>query len=176
MGPGGNPAGVTTAPASNNAVETMGRSLDALSLKSAPPAVNSSSNPNIDPSFPHLRDKAWFYGAITRAECDNLLNQYGQDGDFLVRSSETNVYDWHKIIYPFTMNFNLIFLVNKDWRLFRLTQGTRSQQAFPRSRGRSSLCHRSTEVRIDAIYLFFRAATDCNSSWMSIGFIRLTSW
>ena len=66
----------------------MGRSLDALSLNSGP---STASNQAVDPSFPHLRDKSWFYGAITRAECDNLLNQYGQDGDFLVRSSETNV-------------------------------------------------------------------------------------
>lgn len=84
----------------NNAVDSMSRGLDSLSLNSAPPpssssaamSASSSTNPAaIDPSFPHLRDKAWFYGAITRAECDNLLNQYGQDGDFLVRSSETNV-------------------------------------------------------------------------------------
>ena len=66
----------------------MGRSLDALSLNSAPPVATNQSQ---DPSFPHLKEKPWFYGAITRAECDNLLNQYGQDGDFLVRSSETNV-------------------------------------------------------------------------------------
>ena len=87
----GAPSGVNSAlpPPPNNAMENMGRSLDALSLNSGP--STGPSNPSVDPSFPHLRDKAWFYGAITRAECDNLLNQYGQDGDFLVRSSETNV-------------------------------------------------------------------------------------
>lgn len=72
----------------SNAVDGMGRSLDALSLNT-PPAVSASLSQ--DPNFPHLKEKSWFYGAITRAECDNLLNQYGQDGDFLVRSSETNV-------------------------------------------------------------------------------------
>ncbi len=78
------------APTNNgsNAVEGMGRSLDALSLNTAP---SVAANQSQDPSFPHLKEKPWFYGAITRAECDNLLNQYGQDGDFLVRSSETNV-------------------------------------------------------------------------------------
>lgn len=40
---------------------------------------------------PHLVGKSWYYGAITRAQCDNLLNQHGHDGDFLIRDSETNV-------------------------------------------------------------------------------------
>lgn len=36
-------------------------------------------------------DKDWFYGNITRQECEDLLDQYGSDGDFLIRESETNV-------------------------------------------------------------------------------------
>lgn len=43
---------------------------------------------------PHLIGKAWYYGAITRAQCDNLLNQQGHDGDFLIRDSETNMGDY----------------------------------------------------------------------------------
>lgn len=43
------------------------------------------------PDRPHLVGKAWYYGAITRAQCDNILNQQGHDGDFLIRDSETNV-------------------------------------------------------------------------------------
>ncbi|KAG8243239.1 hypothetical protein J6590_049403 [Homalodisca vitripennis] len=43
---------------------------------------------------PHLVGKAWYYGAITRAQCDNLLNQQGHDGDFLIRDSETNMGDY----------------------------------------------------------------------------------
>ncbi|XP_018575987.1 cytoplasmic protein NCK1 isoform X1 [Anoplophora glabripennis] len=39
---------------------------------------------------PHLVDKPWYYGSITRYVCDNLLNQHGHDGDFLIRDSETN--------------------------------------------------------------------------------------
>lgn len=35
--------------------------------------------------------KPWYYGTITRAQCDTVLNNNGQDGDFLVRDSETNV-------------------------------------------------------------------------------------
>jgi NCK adaptor protein 2 len=40
---------------------------------------------------PHLVGKPWYYGPITRAHCDTILNEAGQDGDFLVRDSETNV-------------------------------------------------------------------------------------
>lgn len=43
---------------------------------------------------PHLVGKAWYYGTITRAQCDNLLNQHGHDGDFLIRDSETNMGDY----------------------------------------------------------------------------------
>ncbi|XP_049823008.1 cytoplasmic protein NCK1 [Aethina tumida] len=43
---------------------------------------------------PHLIDKPWYYGSITRNVCDNLLNQKGHDGDFLIRDSETNVGDY----------------------------------------------------------------------------------
>lgn len=40
---------------------------------------------------PHLLGKPWYFGSVTRAQCDNLLNQQGHDGDFLIRDSETNV-------------------------------------------------------------------------------------
>jgi hypothetical protein len=41
-----------------------------------------------------LQSKPWNFGAISRAECDNLLNEKGIDGDFLIRESETNVGDF----------------------------------------------------------------------------------
>ena len=40
---------------------------------------------------PHLIGKPWYYGTITRNQCDILLNNNGHDGDFLIRDSETNV-------------------------------------------------------------------------------------
>ncbi|XP_063228877.1 SH2/SH3 adapter protein dreadlocks isoform X1 [Bacillus rossius redtenbacheri] len=43
---------------------------------------------------PHLVGKPWYYGNITRAQCDTLLNQHGHDGDFLIRDSETNLGDY----------------------------------------------------------------------------------
>lgn len=33
----------------------------------------------------------WYYGSISRGDCDKLLNEFGEDGDFLIRDSETNV-------------------------------------------------------------------------------------
>ncbi|XP_039278747.1 cytoplasmic protein NCK1 [Nilaparvata lugens] len=46
------------------------------------------------PERPHLMGKPWYYGEITRAHCDNILNQQGHDGDFLIRDSETNMGDY----------------------------------------------------------------------------------
>lgn len=43
---------------------------------------------------PRLLDRPWYYGSITRNVCDNLLNQFGHDGDFLIRDSETNAGDY----------------------------------------------------------------------------------
>ncbi|XP_014285052.1 SH2/SH3 adapter protein dreadlocks isoform X1 [Halyomorpha halys] len=43
---------------------------------------------------PHLVGKEWYYGSITRAQCDAILNQSGNDGDFLIRDSETNMGDY----------------------------------------------------------------------------------
>lgn len=44
---------------------------------------------------PHLIGKPWYYGTISRIQCDAVLNNNGQDGDFLVRDSETNVYYYY---------------------------------------------------------------------------------
>ncbi|CAD7079758.1 unnamed protein product [Hermetia illucens] len=43
---------------------------------------------------PNLAGKSWYYGAITRNQCDTVLNQHGHDGDFLIRDSETNIGDY----------------------------------------------------------------------------------
>lgn len=50
------------------------------------------SSPPMPPmERPNLAGKSWYYGAITRSQCDTVLNQHGHDGDFLIRDSETNV-------------------------------------------------------------------------------------
>ena len=41
-----------------------------------------------------VRGKSWYFGPITRQECDVLMAEKGQDGDFLVRDSESNVSTW----------------------------------------------------------------------------------
>lgn len=38
-----------------------------------------------------LASKDWYYGRLSREESDNLLNDFGVNGDFLVRDSESNV-------------------------------------------------------------------------------------
>ncbi|CAG7821079.1 unnamed protein product, partial [Allacma fusca] len=38
-----------------------------------------------------LSSKVWYFGSISRTQCDQLLNERGLDGDFLIRDSETNV-------------------------------------------------------------------------------------
>ncbi len=38
-----------------------------------------------------LQGRPWFYGMISRAQCDDILAERGIDGDFLIRESETNV-------------------------------------------------------------------------------------
>ena len=38
-----------------------------------------------------VRGKPWYFGPISRSDCDVLMAEKGQDGDFLVRDSESNV-------------------------------------------------------------------------------------
>ncbi|XP_013789729.1 cytoplasmic protein NCK2-like [Limulus polyphemus] len=38
-----------------------------------------------------LLAKPWYVGNVTRSQCDQMLCEYGQDGDFLIRDSETNI-------------------------------------------------------------------------------------
>jgi NCK adaptor protein 2 len=51
----------------------------------------SHGNGNSQMERPVLSGKSWYYGAITRNQCDTVLNSHGHDGDFLIRDSETNV-------------------------------------------------------------------------------------
>ena len=38
-----------------------------------------------------IKGQPWYFGTISRAECDVLLTEKGMDGDFMIRESETNV-------------------------------------------------------------------------------------
>ena len=38
-----------------------------------------------------IKNQPWYFGTISRNDCDILLTEKGVDGDFMVRESETNV-------------------------------------------------------------------------------------
>ncbi|KAI1285962.1 Cytoplasmic protein NCK1 [Halotydeus destructor] len=38
--------------------------------------------------------QSWYFGCIPRSQCDSLLNEFAEDGDFLIRDSETNSGDF----------------------------------------------------------------------------------
>ena len=60
------------------------------------------------PSNEEVRGKPWYYGPISRGDCDNLMAERGQDGDFLVRDSESNVSITSKILLGyFIHDFNI---------------------------------------------------------------------
>lgn len=42
----------------------------------------------------HLNERVWYHGVMSRQQCDQLLNAYAEDGDFLIRNSETSVGDF----------------------------------------------------------------------------------
>ena len=74
----------------SDSVERRNDSMN-TSMPPPPPLQNSNSNSNNQPERPNLAGKTWYYGAITRNQCDTVLNSHGHDGDFLIRDSETNV-------------------------------------------------------------------------------------
>ncbi|CAG2117838.1 unnamed protein product [Medioppia subpectinata] len=37
-----------------------------------------------------VNEKMWYFGTISRGQCDHMLNELAEDGDFLIRDSETN--------------------------------------------------------------------------------------
>jgi hypothetical protein len=95
---------------------------------------------------PVLSGKSWYYGAITRNQCDTVLNSHGHDGDFLIRDSETNVsvamtasIDLNSDLF----NHSNLFLVG---RFLSIAEGTRTQQAFSSSRRGRHVLHRPAKV------------------------------
>ena len=69
--------------------------------------VNKGSNGSASANNGHvnhinqeeIKSQPWYFGTISRAECDSLLSEKGMDGDFMIRESETNVSE------PFTIIF-----------------------------------------------------------------------
>ncbi|XP_037959712.1 cytoplasmic protein NCK1 [Teleopsis dalmanni] len=66
--------------------DSIDRRNDGMAPQSSPPMPPMER--------PNLAGKSWYYGAITRSQCDTVLNQHGHDGDFLIRDSETNMGDY----------------------------------------------------------------------------------
>lgn len=64
------------------------QSTSSLSNTSNLSVVGLSSRKQYRVSGP-LADKEWYYGKITRQECEEVLRKYAEDGDFLIRDSET---------------------------------------------------------------------------------------
>lgn len=50
-------------------------------------------------------NKDWYYGLISRHQSEQLLNQRGREGDFLIRDSETNVSRFQITFYSKIVNF-----------------------------------------------------------------------
>lgn len=69
----------------NQLVDSLNNDFNRLAVESN---FNGSSSLNNQIDLSH---QIWYYGCISRGDCDKLLNEYGQDGDFLIRDSETNV-------------------------------------------------------------------------------------
>lgn len=65
---------------------------DSIDRRNDPIGPSPHGNGTVKPmERPVLSGKSWYYGAITRSQCDTVLNSHGHDGDFLIRDSETNV-------------------------------------------------------------------------------------
>ena len=76
--------------------QTTPESQSESSLSGQSQGASSSRTPSGGPRGKYnisgpLAEKDWFYGNISRSETDGMLNTYGEEGDFLIRESETNV-------------------------------------------------------------------------------------
>ncbi|KAJ6222158.1 hypothetical protein RDWZM_000703 [Blomia tropicalis] len=67
-------------------LESLNADLNRLEMSTS--LFNGSSNKT------SVVNQIWYYGSISRGDCDKLLNEHGDNGDFLIRDSETNVGDY----------------------------------------------------------------------------------
>ena len=58
---------------------------------SASTASNNGHSNNHEAMNEDIKGQPWYFGTISRAECDVILSEKGIDGDFVIRESETNV-------------------------------------------------------------------------------------
>lgn len=55
---------------------------------SSPSLVPKNRMPFVSNDIP---ERVWYFGSISRGQCDQMLNDLAEDGDFVIRDSETNV-------------------------------------------------------------------------------------
>ncbi|XP_059164132.1 cytoplasmic protein NCK2-like [Physella acuta] len=90
---------VTPAPSSGEEGSERGTSTSSSNPQSQSQSISSISNTSIaalalagrkqfQVSGP-LADKEWYYGKISRNQCEDILTKFAQDGDFLIRDSES---------------------------------------------------------------------------------------
>lgn len=77
---------------------------------------NCSNVPAAGAGNEEVQDKPWYFGPISRADCDVLMSEKGHDGDFLVRDSESTVSDE----LPLYNNDNYYL----GWRLLRVSESS----------------------------------------------------
>jgi len=78
----------------NRQASGQGSSNNASSSVASANSNNGHSNHGADINHEDIKGQPWYFGTISRAECDVLLSEKGIDGDFVIRESETNVGDY----------------------------------------------------------------------------------
>ena len=73
---------------SNSSSTPQSQSTSSLSNTSNLSVVGPGSRKQFRISGP-LAEKDWYYGKITRQECEELLKKFAQEGDFIIRDSES---------------------------------------------------------------------------------------
>ena len=65
-----------------------------LVLANGSPLTSRKKAAASPPDCANVIGQDWYFGSVPRTQCDTLLNEFGEDGDFLVRASETNSGDF----------------------------------------------------------------------------------
>lgn len=100
----------------------------------------------------YLLTKNWYFGNVSRSQCDQLLNDRGLDGDFLIRDSETNVRNYFLtkvhvyMLAKLSRLINTCFFLISGWGLLCVTQSPGQKQAFQGSRRKWQFLYWSEKV------------------------------
>jgi len=81
----------------SNSGQIAGNGGNSNNASSSVAASNNSNNGHSnhgDINHEDIKGQPWYFGTISRAECDVILSEKGIDGDFVIRESETNVGDY----------------------------------------------------------------------------------